>query len=164
MAPEAKSGEGIYEHTIPGLSTSWETKVSAARDDIRPFFSSLETALSHRQARVHEPPAWLWLLVLCYERYPPPSMDKPTAAREASTLRSIDTSVGEASIAIGAASAASPTRRQSVKLLRRALVHYHPDKNRAEQHGVAWAAFCEEIAKLATGLLAEEMHASVTEA
>ena len=35
---------------------------------------------------------------------------------------------------------------------------YHPDKNRAEVHGVRWAALCEELAKLATALLTHELH------
>ena len=38
-----------------------------------------------------------------------------------------------------------------IKALRRALLLYHPDKNRA--HGDEWAETAEEIAKMATALL-----------
>ena len=38
-----------------------------------------------------------------------------------------------------------------IKALRRALLLYHPDKNRA--HGDDWAETAEEIAKLATALI-----------
>ena len=60
------------------------------------------------------------------------------------------------------ASVSSPAKAPSVRALRKALRQYHPDKNRAELYGVRWAALCEEVAKLATLLLREEMSAAAT--
>ena len=35
-------------------------------------------------------------------------------------------------------------------VLKTALLHYHPDKNRKEQHGIEWHVLCEEISKVLT--------------
>ena len=155
FAPDTKLADGVYAHSIPELSSTWDEKLTAARAGVRPLFSSLEAALSRRQLRGQQPPAWLWLLVLCYERYPPASIGQEASTREAATLRAIDTTADDKP----KAPTSPPTRTSSVRLLRRALVLYHPDKNRAEQYGVQWAAFCEEMAKLATALLAAELNA-----
>ena len=42
-----------------------------------------------------------------------------------------------------------------LKVLRRALTLYHPDKNREDARGAEWAATAEELAKMATALLEE---------
>ena len=34
------------------------------------------------------------------------------------------------------------------KLLRNALMHYHPDTVSGDMHGLAWKYFCEEITKV----------------
>lgn len=151
VVPDSKLAAGVYSHSIPGLSSSWEQQVASARDDVREFVGALEIALSRRQEVAHTPPAWQWLLALCYEHYPPAAMDHSASRREAEAVRALD--VG---LQLAGGPPASPVRTPAVKHLRKALVQYHPDKNRAEQYGVRWAAFCEEIAKLYTRLLADE--------
>jgi hypothetical protein len=78
----------------------------------------------------------------CYEHCPAPSLDERTRALEASAMRDAD--------GIEPAASASPagSKPPKSKALRRALILYHPDKNRAEQYGVRWAALCEELAKI----------------
>ena len=92
------------------------------------------------------PPAWQWLLLLCYERYPPANLSEAKRAAEASAVRAMPSRYDHTDAA---------ARGLTGKALRRALVQYHPDKNRAAVCGARWAVFCEEIAKIVTGLLAE---------
>ena len=40
-----------------------------------------------------------------------------------------------------------------LRALRRALTHYHPDKNRAELYGAEWAQLAEDVSKMLTELL-----------
>ncbi|XP_071949479.1 uncharacterized protein [Antedon mediterranea] len=39
---------------------------------------------------------------------------------------------------------------QIKKLLQKAIVHYHPDRNSKEKHGIEWYVLCEEISKVFT--------------
>ena len=198
-------------------------QVRGARDELRPLVKALDAELQRRtkQPRRGEAPTWQWLLVLLYERYPPPAFaDDATRAAEVVAVRCID--------ATGASTpGGSPgggAKGQAVKALRKALRQYResalapharaallrhlsqsrsplqllrvpptptacasrphrvclppplahgspapdpsfcarladPDKNRAELYGARWAALCEEVAKMTTWLLAEQMHA-----
>ena len=129
-----------------------------ARDELRPLLLAIESAVAARTAPTSEPPAWQWLLALCYEAFPPASLGDSASAREAAAVRDAHVAPPpEASGSSPNSSVSSPAKKPSVRALRRALVHYHPDKNRAEVHGVRWAVLCEELAKLATQLLALEM-------
>jgi len=42
-------------------------------------------------------------------------------------------------------------RANTKQALKKALQHYHPDKQDKEQHGKKWAVLCEEITKLLNG-------------
>ena len=80
-------------------------------------------------------------------------MDVVVCNREAASVRAID-------VVSHGARGSDARGRLAIKWLRKALVAYHPDKNRAEKYGVHWAALCEELAKLASELLAEEQSAA----
>ena len=91
-----------------------------------------------------------WLLTLLYDYYPPATLDE--AGRERSVaIRSLTDSPNA-----GGLGPASPSKRPSVRALRKALVAYH--RTRTERSSLAYDGRCTvEVAKLAS-LLTVELH------
>ena len=83
-----------------------------------------------------QPPAWQLFLQTVYSELPPRGLSAEQSATEAASLAEV------AAMSSGV-----------LRALRRALLLYHPDKNRAEEHGGEWAAVAEEVTKMATSLL-----------
>ena len=83
-----------------------------------------------------QPPAWQLFLETVYSELPPKGLSAEQTAKEAANLAEV------AAMSSGV-----------LRALRRALLLYHPDKNRAEEHGGEWAAVAEEVTKMATSLL-----------
>ena len=44
----------------------------------------------------------------------------------------------------------SPNKKEIQKILQKAVLHYHPDKQNAEEHGMKWKVLCNDITKLLT--------------
>ena len=88
------------------------------------------------QPRV-QPPAWQQLLLTLYNDFPSPLLT--SEQREAEVL---------------AVCEAAPMSPAVLRCLRRALVLYHPDKNRPDEMGTEWAAIAEEVTKMGTEIIA----------
>ena len=86
------------------------------------------------------PPAWLYYLRTVYEEFPPPTLPPAKLARAKGSLTQ---------------AANSQISRTVLRALMEAIRVYHPDKNRAEDHGAAWAACAEEVTKIGTELYGE---------
>ena len=84
-------------------------------------------------------PAWHHFLLAVYTHFPPRSLSPGDCAAEAAQVQAI-------------AAAGAPW--VILRSIRRALVLYHPDKNRPAEHGQEWAAMAEELSKMASQLLA----------
>ena len=84
-----------------------------------------------------QPPAWQQFLLTLYAEFPPPTLDAQQCEAEARAVV-----------------ATAPMSAGVLKCLRRALLLYHPDKNRAEDTGAEWAALAEEVSKMGTELMA----------
>ena len=84
-----------------------------------------------------QPPAWQQFLLTLYAEFPPPTLDAQQCEAEARAV-----------------AATAPMSAGVLKCLRRALLLYHPDKNRAEDTGAEWAALAEEVSKMGTELMA----------
>ena len=82
-----------------------------------------------------QPPAWQLFLETVYVELPPQTLTHAQSAGEASALSQI-----------------APMSTGVLRALRRALVYYHPDRNRVEDHGAEWAGVAEEVSKIATQL------------
>ena len=81
-----------------------------------------------------QPPAWQHLLLTIYSEFPPPAQSMEADLRVVGTT--------------------APMSAGVLKALRRAMVVYHPDKNRKEVVGEEWAATAEEVTKMASWLFA----------
>ena len=98
----------------------------------------LREQISHRLENPSaQPPAWQQLLLTVYSDFPPPTL---SAAEREAELRTVGTT--------------APMSAGVLKALRRAMVVYHPDKNRKEVVGEEWAATAEEVTKMASWLFA----------
>ena len=42
------------------------------------------------------------------------------------------------------------SKKELKKIFQKAVLHYHPDKQDAEVHGMKWKVFCDEITKTLT--------------
>ena len=83
-----------------------------------------------------QPPAWQLCLQSVYFELPPRALSRSQSDREAAALTNV-----------------VPMSSGVLRALRRALTHYHPDKNRAEQYGAEWAQLAEDVSKMLTELL-----------
>jgi hypothetical protein len=86
------------------------------------------------------PPAWLYLINECYERFPTPALTPVQLARAHKSARQ---------------AAQSHLRRSVLRALMDLIRNYHPDKNRPESFGEAWASLAEELTKLAVEVHSE---------
>jgi len=101
----------------------------------RAKLAELEAQVVERLAQPQlMPPAWQFFLLAVYDAFPPRSLTPSQRTEESDKVRRVP-----------------PMSPAVIKALRRALLLYHPDKNRA--HGDDWAETAEEIAKLATALI-----------
>jgi hypothetical protein len=115
----------------------------------RAQLSRLATQVSERLGNPSlTPPAWQLFLHTVYMEPTllPRMLSREQSAREAAALAEL------------------PSMSSGVlRALRKALTLYHPDKNRAEEHGAEWAGLAEEVSKMATALL-EHYRARITTA
>ena len=117
----------------PVTSTLVEPLAPPARTSLEDLQQDINSRLANFQL---QPPAWQHFLLNVYTHYPPPSLSEEERTRELSEVARIE------GMSVGV-----------TKALRRLLLLYHPDKNRAGSYSESWAAEAEQIARMATALL-----------
>ena len=126
----------------PPLSTEVEVGLedAGAREALKRIDSLAREAHRRLGDPSARPPAWLFFLNEAYKQFPPPGLAAPQLAKARLSLRTAEKS------RIG---------RTVLRVLMDAIRAYHPDKNRAEEHGPLWARIAEELTEAVTTLYSE---------